>query len=80
MSSAPASRARLAFVLGALAMFGPFSIDTVFPAFGAMAADLGSTPLAVQQRRMPAGVNLLDALGRLGHEVARWRAAHTTPA
>ncbi len=38
------------------------------------------TPLAVQQRRMPAGVHLLDALGRLGHEVARWRAAHTTPA
>lgn len=30
-------------------MFGPFSIDTVFPAFGAMATDLGSTPLAVQQ-------------------------------
>jgi DHA1 family bicyclomycin/chloramphenicol resistance-like MFS transporter len=43
------SRARLAFVLGALAMFGPFSIDTVFPAFGAMARDLGSTPVAVQQ-------------------------------
>ncbi|MFN7293176.1 MAG: multidrug effflux MFS transporter [Lysobacteraceae bacterium] len=46
---ATASRARLAFVLGALAMFGPFSIDTVFPAFGAMARDLGSTPVAVQQ-------------------------------
>ena len=43
------SRARLAFVLGALAMFGPFSIDTVFPAFGAMAHDLGATPVAVQQ-------------------------------
>ena len=48
-STAAASRARLAFVLGALAMFGPFSIDTVFPAFGAMADDLGSTPVAVQQ-------------------------------
>ena len=48
-STATASRARLAFVLGALAMFGPFSIDTVFPAFGAMASDLGSTPVAVQQ-------------------------------
>lgn len=47
--TATASRARLAFVLGALAMFGPFSIDTVFPAFGAMASDLGSTPVAVQQ-------------------------------
>ncbi|MFN9966084.1 MAG: multidrug effflux MFS transporter, partial [Lysobacteraceae bacterium] len=46
---ATASRARLAFVLGALAMLGPFSIDTVFPAFGAMARDLGSTPVAVQQ-------------------------------
>jgi len=43
------SRARLAFVLGALAMFGPFSIDTVFPAFGAMGADFGAEPLAVQQ-------------------------------
>ena len=48
-STATASRARLAFVLGALAMFGPFSIDTVFPAFGAMARDLGSTPVAIQQ-------------------------------
>ena len=47
--TAVASRARLAFVLGALAMFGPFSIDTVFPAFGAMARDLGSTSTAVQQ-------------------------------
>ena len=36
-------------MLGALAMFGPFSIDTVFPAFGAMARDLGSTPVAIQQ-------------------------------
>jgi len=43
------ARARLAFVLGALAMFGPFSIDTVFPAFAAMASDLGSTPVVVQQ-------------------------------
>lgn len=39
----------MAIVLGALAMFGPFSIDTVFPAFGAMSVDLGSTPMAVQQ-------------------------------
>ncbi|GIX39571.1 MAG: hypothetical protein KatS3mg128_0620 [Silanimonas sp.] len=43
------SRLRLALVLGALAMFGPFSIDTVFPAFAAMAKDLGSTPVAIQQ-------------------------------
>lgn len=47
--AAPPSRLRLALVLGALAMFGPFSIDTVFPAFAAMAKDLGSTPLAIQQ-------------------------------
>ena len=48
-STAAASRARRAFVLGAMAKFGPFSIATVFPAFGAMADDLGSTPVAVQQ-------------------------------
>ena len=43
------SRARLAFILGGLAMFGPFSIDTVFPAFPAMARDLGVGKLAMQQ-------------------------------
>ena len=43
------SRARLAFILGALAMFGPFSIDTVFPAFPAMARDLGVGKVAMQQ-------------------------------
>ncbi|MBS0193450.1 MAG: multidrug effflux MFS transporter [Proteobacteria bacterium] len=43
------SRTRLAFVLGALAMFGPFSIDTFFPAFGAMAKDFGVGQMAMQQ-------------------------------
>lgn len=43
------SRARLTALLGALAMFGAFSIDTVFPAFPAMAADLGVSKLAMQQ-------------------------------
>ncbi|HEU0152153.1 MAG TPA: multidrug effflux MFS transporter [Arenimonas sp.] len=43
------SRARLAFILGGLAMFGPFSIDTVFPAFLVMADDLGVGKLAMQQ-------------------------------
>lgn len=43
------SKVRLAFILGALAMFGPFSIDTVFPAFPAMAKDLGVGKLAMQQ-------------------------------
>ncbi|MEO7251603.1 MAG: multidrug effflux MFS transporter, partial [Arenimonas sp.] len=43
------SRGRLAFILGALAMLGPFSIDTVFPAFGAMEAELGVGKVAMQQ-------------------------------
>ena len=43
------SRARLAFILGGLAMFGPFSIDTVFPAFPVMARDLDVGKLAMQQ-------------------------------
>lgn len=43
------SRARLAFVLGALAMFGPFSIDTVFPAFAAIGREFDASPAAVQQ-------------------------------
>jgi len=30
-------------------MFGPFSIDTIFPAFGAIGDELHATPLAVQQ-------------------------------
>ncbi|KAA2286237.1 multidrug effflux MFS transporter [Arenimonas fontis] len=42
-------RARLALILAGLAMFGPFSIDTVFPAFPVMAADLGAGKLAMQQ-------------------------------
>jgi DHA1 family bicyclomycin/chloramphenicol resistance-like MFS transporter len=29
----PISIRRLALLLGGLAMFGPFSIDTIFPAF-----------------------------------------------
>jgi DHA1 family bicyclomycin/chloramphenicol resistance-like MFS transporter len=43
------SRARLAFILGGLAMFGPFSIDTVFPAFPVMARDLAVGKVAMQQ-------------------------------
>ena len=51
MTSSPhiPTRARLTLLLGALAMFGAFSIDTVFPAFPAMAADLGVSRLAMQQ-------------------------------
>ncbi|MGV1003630.1 MAG: multidrug effflux MFS transporter [Candidatus Nanopelagicales bacterium] len=36
-------------ILAALGMIGPFSIDTIFPAFASMADDLGVTPLALQQ-------------------------------
>ena len=40
---------RLALLLGGLAMFGPFSIDTIFPAFPQIAAQLGADTLAMQQ-------------------------------
>jgi DHA1 family bicyclomycin/chloramphenicol resistance-like MFS transporter len=43
------SRRRLAFLLGALAMFGPFSIDTIFPAFEVMERDLHIGKAAMQQ-------------------------------
>jgi DHA1 family bicyclomycin/chloramphenicol resistance-like MFS transporter len=46
----PTPRRRLlAPLLAALAMFGPFSIDTIFPAFPAIEADLHASPLAMQQ-------------------------------
>ena len=40
---------RLALTLGALAMIGPFAIDTIFPAFPQIAADLGASDVAMQQ-------------------------------
>ena len=40
---------RLALLLGGLAMFGPFSIDTIFPAFPEMGEDFGADKLAMQQ-------------------------------
>lgn len=40
---------RLAPVLGALAMIGPFSIDTIFPAFPQLGAQFGADKLAMQQ-------------------------------
>ncbi|MFT4216996.1 MAG: multidrug effflux MFS transporter [Micropruina sp.] len=36
-------------ILAGLGMVGPFSIDTMFPAFAQMAIDLNTTPLALQQ-------------------------------
>ena len=48
LAARPSNR-RLALLLGGLAMFGPFSIDTIFPAFPAIGADLGADKLAMQQ-------------------------------
>src|SRR5688500_13377022 len=45
---APSTR-RLALLLGGLAMFGPFSIDTIFPAFPAIGDQLGADKVAMQQ-------------------------------
>jgi DHA1 family bicyclomycin/chloramphenicol resistance-like MFS transporter len=45
----PLPLGRLALLLGGLAMFGPFSIDTIFPAFPVMGASLGADKLAMQQ-------------------------------
>ena len=70
----PVSTRRMAVLLGGLAMFGPFSIDTIFPAFPQMAAQFGADKLAMQQLISVylfayAGMSLLhgplsDALGR----------------
>ncbi|QDH69653.1 multidrug effflux MFS transporter [Marilutibacter alkalisoli] len=40
---------RLAFLLGGLAMFGPFAIDTIFPAFPAMRTQFGVDQMGIQQ-------------------------------
>lgn len=48
MAPAP-GRLRLALLLGALAMFGAFSIDTIFPAFPAIGNELGVGKVAMQQ-------------------------------
>jgi DHA1 family bicyclomycin/chloramphenicol resistance-like MFS transporter len=47
-ASAPLSIRRLAILLGGLAMFGPFSIDTIFPAFPQIGAQLGGEMLVMQ--------------------------------
>ncbi|MBS0226885.1 MAG: multidrug effflux MFS transporter [Proteobacteria bacterium] len=50
MARLPAlSASRLAPVLGVLAMLGPFSIDTIFPAFPHIGAQFGADKLAMQQ-------------------------------
>lgn len=40
---------RIPLILAMLTMLGPFSIDTVFPAFGALQTDFGVGPTATQQ-------------------------------
>lgn len=40
---------RLALILGGLAMFGPFTIDSIFPAFGVIQRDFEITAAAMQQ-------------------------------
>src|SRR6476469_5695736 len=49
MTTARPSTRRLALLLGGLAMFGPFSIDTIFPAFPEIGDQLGANALAMQQ-------------------------------
>lgn len=43
------SRRRLAAILGLLAMVGPFAIDSIFPAFRALASELAVPDAAIQQ-------------------------------
>src|SRR5690554_5184490 len=45
----PARPGVLAWLLAGLAMFGPFTIDTIFPAFAQMGAELDADKLAMQQ-------------------------------
>lgn len=40
---------RLALILGGLAMFGPFTIDSIFPAFGVIQRDFAISAAAMQQ-------------------------------
>lgn len=49
MTAATRSHRRLALLLGGLAMFGPFSIDTIFPAFPQIGAQFGADKVAMQQ-------------------------------
>jgi len=49
MTAATPSNRRMALLLAGLAMFGPFSIDTIFPAFPQLAQRLAVDEVAVQQ-------------------------------
>ncbi len=49
MTAVTPSNRRMALLLAGLAMFGPFSIDTIFPAFPQLAQRLAVDEVAVQQ-------------------------------
>jgi DHA1 family bicyclomycin/chloramphenicol resistance-like MFS transporter len=49
MTPPPASTRRLALLLAGLAMFGPFAMDTIFPAFVQMSRTLAVDQVAIQQ-------------------------------
>ncbi len=49
MSAPRTAPRRLALILGALSMIGPFTIDTIFPAFQQMGAQFGADTLVMQQ-------------------------------
>lgn len=49
MTSPPRATLTITLLLAGLAMFGPFSIDTIFPAFQVMERDLGVDKLQMQQ-------------------------------
>ncbi len=49
MTTATPSTRRLALLLAGLAMFGPFSIDTIFPAFPQLSRRLAVDEVAIQQ-------------------------------
>ena len=47
--SARSSAGALALLLAALAMIGPFSVDTYLPAFPVIGENLSASPMEVQQ-------------------------------
>lgn len=49
MQAIPISSGRLALLLAALSMLGPFSVDAYLPAFAAIGRSLDASPLQIQQ-------------------------------
>ena len=48
-TSPPHARRGLVLILAALSMIGPFTVDTIFPAFPAIERDFAADPVAMQQ-------------------------------